>query len=230
MKLNLCNLSVHGQQMLSHQYHQLNCQINEITSLGANSLLQAKCNTFLNSLNIDSRTIGDRGAIAVSSCLQESSHLESLHALNLPNNSIGNDGMAELSDSLKNCINVASLILSHNSISVNGIKSLANILLKSSKNLTLLDLSHNFIGCSGIKGISCDLKKCINLTSLNLAFNSIDDISAITLACHALKYCTSLISLDLSGNVISSHGATAIFDALKKHASLTTLNYSTKKV
>ncbi|KAF9945675.1 hypothetical protein BGZ72_001106, partial [Mortierella alpina] len=72
-------------------------------------------------------------------------YARTLMTLELPDNSIGNEGVKALAEALKTNSTLTTLDLGHNSIGDDGVKTLAEA-LKTNKTLTNLDLGHNSIG------------------------------------------------------------------------------------
>ena len=243
---------------------------NKITKCGADALLKIKSNVILDSLDIESRDIGDLGAVAVSSYIKNyqeeiqtstdtlEQDFRSLHQLNLSGNSISNEGVTKIADSLRNCTSLTSLNLSSNSFGVNGVQALADALesctgiaslnlacnsmdddsviilsdssLKYFKNLAFLNLSSNSIGSNGAKALADALKNCTHLTSLNLSSNLMGDVGVVELADNPLRNSMYLTSLDLSRNSIGSYGTEALAGALNSCTCLKSLDLSSNSI
>ncbi|KAG0099262.1 hypothetical protein BGZ93_008395 [Podila epicladia] len=144
-----------------------------------------------------------------------------LTTLDLYNNSIGDYGAFSLSEALKTNSTLTTLVLSNNWIGPNGTGALAEA-LKTNSTLTILNLEWNSIGYDGVQALSDALKANSILTTLNLSNNSIEPDEAQVLF-EALKTNSTLTTLLLSHNSIGPIGAQALSRALKNNSTLTTL-------
>ena len=204
---------------------------NVISKHGAETLLQIKQDVDLNSLHINSRSIGDSGAKAIFSGLKNQNVRENLrfynfgclHTLRLCTNLIGIDGAKALANALEACTCLISLDLSNNEIGGDGAKAIIDV-LSACMSLNSLNLSSNSICDSSTEAFADGLRK-LSLHELDISGNSIGDKTIEVLA-DALRVHTSLASLNLSDNSIGDDGAKALADVLKESIKLTSLNLS----
>ena len=204
---------------------------NNISKHGAEILLQIKQNVDLNSLYIDSRSIGYTGAAAVSASLklrENSLDFGYLHALKLCNNSIGNDGAIALANVLGTCRRLMALDLSSNMIGIEGAEALAaalSTMLREKKcpDFHTLSLGHNFIGQRGARVLADALKSCTSLCTIDICDNRIYSEGAMALAC-VLKNSRNLHTLDIAQNRLDKDGTVALADAIKNCNKLYKLN------
>ncbi|KAG0052967.1 hypothetical protein BGZ83_001843 [Gryganskiella cystojenkinii] len=198
----------------------LDLESSSIRESGALALGEGlKTSTSLTTLNLRNNSIGDIGTQALGEALKTST---SMTTLNLRNNSIGDIGARALGEALKTNNSLISLHLGSNSIRGSGGQALGAG-LKTNMSLTSLILQYNSIVNSGAQALGDALKKNTTLTTLDLWRNSIRDIGAQALG-EALKTNTTLTSLDLRWNAIGGSGCRALGEALKTNTSLTSLN------
>ena len=147
---------------------------NKVTEEGIHDMLKIKPDIQIDTLEIDSRCIGESIAAIIASQLIEGKDFSSLHTINLAENYIGDGGIKVLSDVLREATNLHSLNLSSNSITDNGAVLLFNI-LKNCNNLSSLDLSNNSITDESVIVLADAIMNCTNLNSLNFSSNSFSD-------------------------------------------------------
>ena len=138
--------------------------------------------------------------------------------LELYDNQITDDGVASLSEALKqSTCQLTTLDLRSNQITDVGVASLSEALKQSTCQLTTLNLESNQITDVGVASLSEALKQSTcQLTTLNLGGNQITDVGVASLS-EALKQSTcQLTKLDLGGNQIKDVGVTSLSEALKQ--------------
>ncbi|KAL0240142.1 hypothetical protein GEMRC1_010249 [Eukaryota sp. GEM-RC1] len=123
---------------------------------------------------------------------------------------------------------VTSVILSGNSIGVEGAKVLADA-LKNNSTVSILNLWNNSIGDEGARALAGALKVNTTITSIDLSFNSIGSEGAMAFA-EVFKVNTAITSVDLDNNNMGDEGARALAEALKDNASVTRFNISSNSI
>ncbi|CAO3572889.1 unnamed protein product [Mortierella alpina] len=169
-----------------------------------------------------------------------------LTTLELPDNSIDDNGAQMLAEELQTNSTLVTLDLASNNISSHGAQALAKV-LTTNTTLTTLALQGNRIGYSGMVALA-PLRETISLclygnsikeygfqklsdalngifsgTSMDLSESYIGDDGTQALA-EVLQANKTLITVDLKLNGIAESGAQALAVALKTNETLTTLN------
>jgi len=176
-------------------------------------------------IDFNSQKIGDDGAIALASALQNHNGLTHLW---LENNQIGAEGAIALANALQNHNGLTHLRLYNNQIGAEGAIALANA-LQNHNGLTHLWLYNNQIGAEGAIALANALQNHNGLTQLGLSNNQIGAEGAIALA-DALQNHNGLTQLGLSNNQIGEDGAIALADVLQNHNGLTQLGLSNNQI
>jgi uncharacterized protein (TIGR02996 family) len=161
-------------------------------------------------LELSSSRIGLSGARFLAS----STTLPALTSLDLRNNRLGDEGLAELAPLLQR---LGSLRVSYNCISAAGIRRLAQV---SASRLHTLDLSWNALGDAGAEALAA-WPGAATLTGLDLCYAELGDAAAEALA--RSPYLRSLTVLNLGSNHIGPRGARALAES-PYLGSLTALN------
>ena len=147
--------------------------------------------------------------------------------INLGGNEITDDGVASLSEALKQpTCQLTTLHLGGNEITDAGVASLSEALKQPNCQLTTLDLAVNEITDDGVATLSEALKQSTcQLTTLGLGNNKITDDGVASLS-EALKQPNcQLTTLDLAVNEITDDGVASLSEALKESTcQLTTLD------
>ena len=159
-------------------------------------------------------------------------HCISLFSVDLSHRIAGYKKVAFLAHALSCCNNLKVLNLSHNSIDVRGIQTIAFAL----KNCTLesLNLHNNMIGKDGTVELAKALRSGDEVIhfkwrySFNKFIRHILKHNHLTMIGH--KWCTSLQELDLSNNNIRDKGAVALAYGLKKCTRLSSLTLSNNNI
>ena len=141
-----------------------------------------------------------------------------LFYLNLAGNQITDDGVASLSEALKEpTCQLTTLGLLGNQITDDAVASLSEALKQPTCQLTTLDLGHNQITDDGVASISEALKQSTcQLTKLYLNNSEISDDADASLS-EALKHPTcQLTTLGLADNKITDAGVASLSEALKQ--------------
>ena len=153
--------------------------------------------------------------------------------LDLHDNQITDDGVASLSEALKqSTCQLTTLGLSGNQITDDGVASLSEALKQSTCQLTTLRLNGNQITDDGVASLSEALKQSTcQLTTLGLNGNQITDDGVASLS-EALKQSTcQLTFLDLSFHQITDDGVASLSEALKQSTcQLTTLGLNGNQI
>ena len=125
---------------------ELNLRANQIGDAGAQALATAlEQNTSLTELNLFDNQIGAAGAQALAKALQTNS---SLRVLDLSRNQIGNEGAQALVTALQTKSSLSTLALFDNQIGPEGAQALASA-LQTNSSLIKLSLGYNHIGDAG---------------------------------------------------------------------------------
>ena len=153
--------------------------------------------------------------------------------LKLSGNEIKDDGVASLSEALKqSTCQLTTLHLRFNQITDVGVASLREALKQSTCQLTTLDLCANQITDVGVASLSEALKQSTcQLTTLHLTCNQIADVGVASLS-EALKQSTcQLTTLYLTANRITDAGVASLSEALKQSTcQLTTLYLAENRI
>ena len=158
-------------------------------------------------VNLSINNIGSLGCVEIVKLFDNTNC--QLRGLNLFDNNIGDEGVKQLSNILKNS-QLSSLNLGGNNIGDEGVKQLSNGLKNSQ--LSSLNLEENNIDGEGVKQLSNILKNS-QLSSLNLFGNNIDGEGVKQLS-NILKN-SQLSSLNLGGNNIGDEGVKQLSNGLK---------------
>ena len=161
--------------------------------------------TYLQTLNLNSNSIGSDGAVALAMGLK---NCTSLHTLNLSSNDIHSDGAMALADGLEFCTDLRTLNLYSCSIGSDGAVALAHG-LKFCSNLKILNLSHNDIDSDGAAVLADGLIHCVYLQTLDLSNNKIGSDGEATLI-DKLKFCANLYIMNQSSSKIFTVGQTSV--------------------
>ena len=145
-----------------------------------------------------------------------------MQRLDLSNNSISDDGVATIINSLKMNTSLQELNLKHNKITDRGIHLISEA-IKMTRTLQKIYLCANEISDDGVAAISDSLKLNRSLVELDIGDNNITDKGA-KLIFEAIQVNTTVQKLMLDHNKISNDGAAAISDCLKINNSLQELN------
>uniref|UniRef100_A0A7S1FQS7 Response regulatory domain-containing protein n=2 Tax=Corethron hystrix TaxID=216773 RepID=A0A7S1FQS7_9STRA len=185
----------------------------------------------LRELHIASNNFGPEGASVLVSFLEGSTSrpnkkkmvMPKLDRLDISNNNLGNDGIAEITRLISKRMkkSFVDLRLSSNNIEAAGVETLMNKLLQH--NLLSLCLDNNTIGDRGCQLIAASLPSMHSLLKLSLSFNSIGS-RGINALMRSLIGCESIQSLSLSGNVMKISGAISMGFALAQHPRLCELD------
>ena len=157
-------------------------------------------------IKLSHNNIGSLGCVEIAKLFENS--ICQLRGLSLWDNNIGDEGVKQVSNVLKNS-QLSSLDLRYNNITDKGVKQLSNALRNSQ--LSSLHLGQNNITDEGVKQLSNDLENS-QLSSLILEFNNITDEGVKQLS-NALEN-SQLSSLDLRYNNITDEGVKQLSNAL----------------
>ena len=156
-----------------------------------------------------------------------------LFYLNLAGNQITDDGVASLSEALKEpTCQLTTLGLLGNQITDDAVASLSEALKQPTCQLTTLDLAVNQITDDGFASLSEALKQStFQLTTLDLGHNQITDDGVASIS-EALKQSTcQLTKLYLNNSEISDDADASLSEALKQPTcQLTTLGLADNKI
>ena len=142
-------------------------------------------------------------------------------ALELENQTVGNNGAAWLGTALRDNTTLTSLRLWSNRIFDEGAAALGEA-LRGNVTLSSLNFDGNSIGDAGTVSLAEALRVNTSLTSLKLSFEDGGAAGAAALA-EALRHNATLTSLHLSWCSDSGPGAAAIGEALRLNAKLKSL-------
>jgi Leucine Rich repeat len=158
--------------------------------------------TCLSKLVLDYSFVGDHGAIALGTSLENH---PGLLELDLAHAHIGSIGTGILFKSLSKNAKLTRLVLSGNDVDDDSATAAGRCLRKNSV-LLELELEHCHIGDSQCSRFALGLAANIALHSLLIGFNTIENVGAVDLSA-ALSQNDSLAFLDLTGNSIDDGGA-----------------------
>ncbi|KAJ1540967.1 hypothetical protein HK096_010538 [Nowakowskiella sp. JEL0078] len=171
-------------------------------------------------LDISCNEIGDRGALAVESFLEEPNITLLIEAMTISSN---------LQHKIKRT-SLTQLNLGFNVITHIGTQAIARA-LETNKSLVYLSLAGNYMNVTGAEAISRALKNNNTLKKLDLSSNNINCEGASAIA-NALKSNTVLVTLVLDENNIMTDGLKALATALPFNSTLEELflwhNYFSK--
>jgi len=213
----------------------VNLQSNRIGAFGANFLAEALlANTTLRSVDLSQNQMGSACAVAAIQANSVSAidihdndigdegagHLAdalgggnvTLKRLNLCNTGVGDRGAELLARALQVNTTITSLALGGNDIGNVGSSAIA-VALKNSTSMASLDLQYNYMGIAGAEAFAVALETNRSLTCLGLSNQSVGDPGACSLAASLLKN-TTLASLDLRSNSIGKPGANAFANSM----------------
>ncbi|CAF3997705.1 unnamed protein product [Adineta steineri] len=149
---------------------------------------------------------------------------ETLTAVDLSHNEIGDVGAQHLVDTLRNHQTLTTLDLSHNRIGNNGAQYLHDAFRKS-KTLIQLNLEENPGSFCTIVSAAIQIRNDRTITEMDLHGKIIDDIEMQFLT-DALINNETIIKLDLSQNKIGDIGIQHLADALQINRTITELDLS----
>ncbi len=130
--------------------------------------------------------------------------------LDISRNSISDDGIKSLAEHL----DIKILCLNHNTFGIAGGRAIADNLKKRNVELKELDLSWSDISSDAAIAIAAGLEYCKSLKRLDLTSNKIGD-SGVKEISKRLKFCEKLVNVSLQSNMISSDGAIVLVKGLK---------------
>ncbi len=153
----------------------------------------------LEQLNCFESSIGRNGCVALGNTLG-SMRNPNLKQLCLSDNSFDDEGLQVLVAGMRNCHNLAQLVLDGNeSIALDGFRSLSTLFQSAHSHMTILQLSSMNIGDEGMRTIAAGLASLQLLEILDLSDNSIGDLGLQTLL-EGISHCYNLKELRLSAN------------------------------
>lgn len=149
-------------------------------------------------------------------------NLKDLEVLDLTGHQIGDQGLLELEDVLRQQQKLKKLVLRDTDITSNSGYILANI-LSHKRHLTHLDLSENHLGTQGALIVGGIVSQLPALNTLNLMNNHInnDGMTTIFEGMKKLKY---LKELHIGANPIGDAGVESLSSALVSSSNLNTLD------
>ncbi|KAJ1565315.1 hypothetical protein HK096_003476, partial [Nowakowskiella sp. JEL0078] len=153
---------------------------------------------------------------------------KSILEIDLGYNDLTSHGVTKIADSLTKNNTLKSLILTKNHIGFDGIEYLSKPLV-SSNTLQSLFIGYNFIGYKGMEVLAKVLELNTSLQILHVDGNQLNDEGAKFIGA-AIKINTSLKSLSICKNGIGKIGAISIAESLKYNSTLTTLNLDGNKI
>ena len=220
VKLNIsfCGIPDDGVVVISESYKN-NKILKELIISWNND--QVIVNTADRECDLSGKNIGNIGALIVSNLLYLNKSIITVKMLNISSNNISDDGIARISDCLKNNNSLLGLKMSHNRISVEGAMKIEEA-LKNNKTLKKLDISYCGIPDGGAIAISESYKSNKTLQELIISWNN-DQVTVNT----AGLFC------DLSGKNICNTGALIVSNLLYLHKSIITvkmLNISSNNI
>ena len=229
LKVSLCHLSFDAVKALADglkcnkSIKALNFSNNStLFSDGAVWLSEAlKHNQIIQSLKISGCELSSKSIINLAERLKD---LHNIQEIDISMNNIDMDEALVLSDTIKR---VQSLNFSHNYMSIQCAKRLANVLHHN--HIQELDLSWNDMGPWGVAALADGLKFNNNLRILNLSHNNITFCSALPLE-RILISNKGIQLLDLSANNIGSAGCTVVGYLLKQSSTIETLLLSQNNI
>jgi Ran GTPase-activating protein (RanGAP) involved in mRNA processing and transport/Flp pilus assembly protein TadD len=146
------------------------------TAISLNSFLKNITPT-TTEINLSSRNIKLKQIKVISKALADNN--KSILKINLSKNSIDDEGLISLLNSLQSNQTITELDLSENNISKQGAKYLADF-LKTNKTLKKLSVNDNKISAEGLKAIDEALKDRDNIDKFNLEVNiNLDSLSSL---------------------------------------------------
>ncbi|CAF1402355.1 unnamed protein product, partial [Adineta ricciae] len=145
----------------------------------------------------------------------------------LDENQITSQGIAIITDGLKDNTTLETLNLEKNFIGDQGVQYLSNVLLTKNSTIQRLDLNENNITSTGVQYLADLLQVTRNLTWLGLHTNKIGDSGMVLLANVLADHNRSLQVLDLCYNKsITDKCAQSIIDMVKNNRSLKRIHMS----
>eukprot|EP00948_MAST-09A_sp_MAST-9A-sp1_P001261 g1261.t1 len=172
-----------------------NNQLSETTAHSLYHLLQL--NPKVKSLDLSRNRIYHLGCSSLSRWLVDPRC--SLKEINLSNNDLSDESISRLSIGLHQCSSLSYLNLSHNRISLSGVKYIQGVLENSNTKLSHLDLSWNRIDYRAAESLAEGLKSNSSLRQLSLQYNSVKEMGYIHLL-KGLEGNRGLHILDISFN------------------------------
>ena len=226
LNISNCSISDEGAESLARalavnrSIQELDIRSNEIGDNGIAHIATAlqTNTTTMTTLNISNCSISDVGAESLASFVNIS-----LQYLNICNNEIGDNGIANIATALQTNTTMRTLNISNCSISDEGAESLARALAVN-RSLQELDISSNKIGNNGMANIATALQTNTTMTTLNISDCSISNVGAES--GRALAVNRSLQELDISSNEIGDNGIAHIATALQTNTTMRKLNNS----
>ena len=167
----------------------------------------------------EKRSLGNTEAVVISNLYYNSE----VKFLNVSHSCISDDGVAAISEWLKNNNTIEKLDISYNTVDVKGSRQIGAI-IQANETLQELDISHCDIPVDGTTVISNSLKKNTTLKNLHMSHNKVE---AKRIA-EVLQVNTSLQKLNISCCNITDVGA--IIDSLQANCRLNELNMSLNKI
>lgn len=169
-------------------------------------------------VDLSHNTIEDGGARALATLLMRSEPAQHIKYLNLSDNLIRAQGVADLGRALEVNASLTELLLKLNRLGDEGGKLLVES-LRTNKSLVMLTLSHNEMGSETAKALSDVLRQNSTLTSLDVAGNPFLEEGG-RLIREGVEANKTLTDLDLRGCGILESDASAVADFLenRKHA------------
>eukprot|EP00930_Biecheleria_cincta_P039764 TRINITY_DN27303_c0_g1_i1.p1 TRINITY_DN27303_c0_g1~~TRINITY_DN27303_c0_g1_i1.p1 ORF type:complete len:740 (+),score=144.77 TRINITY_DN27303_c0_g1_i1:47-2221(+) len=169
----------------------------------AQALLEAgSAGAGLRELRLDRNDLGFIGAqalaVGLGACPEGQGPGCQLEVLTLRENLIGDDGVAPISEALKQNRRLKELELCGNSIGDSGAKNLG-LALVMNRRLSILNLQDNRIGSDGVVGLAIGLERNSSLQELDLSNNSMG-MPGMSRLCSSLAKNGTLSSLALTGN------------------------------
>lgn len=207
---------------------------NGFGDLGASAVIEGVlANRRVTSLDLCRNRLSSSSGKAVEVLLEKNS----LTALNISENPIGNKGLAAICNGLKRSYLLEELLMDKCGFDSVGAAALTSALAEGAVGLKTLSISGNMIGTgvvprqaaahrAGAQGLIDQLAQHPKLQELNLSWNSFGDAGAIGLLDavrdSGVDGC-SLHSLDLSASNLTERGAKALCDLMKECSQLKTL-------
>jgi len=183
-------------------------------SAGAMQLASAVSDSALEVLDICHNNIEDVGAKSLAQSLKKPScHLT---WLSLTSNSIGEDGIEEIANSIASNKNLRELRLSRNFPGLSGLTALAKS-LQNNATLKVLALKSSSLGNEGAAILGNRLPDMAGIEHICLQHNAIGDEGMETLA-QGLRINSSVIAIELEKNFLGNAGSIAIADVLNCRA------------
>ena len=175
-----------------------------------------KVDEFLTTIHLGGNSIGDDGAVLLSSAIKEN---RALTHLSVAGSRINYVGATALSQALNVNTGLRTFSLLNNNIGIEGTRAFSRLLVG---NRTLTDLDLSDAKLHGIAPLARVLAATA-LSTFSIALNDIGDGGALLIA-ETLKDNTVLKHIDLEANHIGPEGGVAIAEALRGNAVLKSIN------